>query len=124
MAENWMDSATEFTADSLAGVSGNSVVYEISGVFLPVKATIDTTSRGVVDANGAGVVFTAVDFLIRAKRLVANGVSFAPNKTHKIHWTRQGVTEIYSVLMPPGEECYRPEDQFGLTFRVHTKLMG
>lgn len=123
MSENWIDNATEFAADSLAGVAGSSVVYSDGTVSIPnLKATLSTTTRDVVDINGAGAKWTAIDFLIRAKRLKSSGVLFLPAKGHTITWTRGNVTETYTVVNVPGEDCYKPEDQYGNTFRIHTKL--
>lgn len=122
MAENWIDNATEFAADSLAGIAGSSVVYSNGTVSLNVKATIGQTDRIVVDRAGMGVKFTAVDFSIRSKRLKASGVKFLPAVGHTITITKGTAVEAYTVLKIPGEDCFEPEDQYGLTYRIHTKL--
>lgn len=124
MAENWHDSATEFSADSLAGTVGNSVVYSNGSISLRIKATLDETSRDVIDANGHAITYTSTDFLIRAKRLKENGVQFVPVKDHQITIVRGTVTETYTVLPIPGGAVYRWEDAHRLTYRVHTKLTG
>ena len=124
MSENWHDSATEFSADSLAGTVGNSVVYSTDDVSLNVKATLDETTRDVIDANGHAIIYTSTDFLIRAKRLKFNGVLFKPAKEHRITMVVGNVTNTYTVLPIPGGTCYRPEDAHGFTYRVHTKLTG
>jgi hypothetical protein len=110
-----MSQAMTRLADRLADRHGESVTYARGATTAAVTAVPGRTNFRTSDANGRSVIERSdADFTILVAALTAFG---EPAVGDRITWG-SGVYEVYS---PTGEPCFRTADQFGYSYRIHTR---
>lgn len=80
----------------------------------------DFAQYTVGDASGTDEVF---DWIVAEQDLVIGGQKREPESDWEIRWRRpDGRLAIYEVLPGTGTRCFDVVDQYGILYRVHTKL--
>lgn len=86
-----------------------------------------TTAQTVVEVSRDHGLFERIesrDFLISASDLIVDGNPILPSPGDRIREERGGKAHIHEVMDLDGEPCFRWCDPFGITLRIHTKLIG
>lgn len=103
-----------------------TVEYRRGYETISIKATLGSTSFEVADELGVTVEAKEVDFLVTAADLILDGAVTEPEIADRIEWTRtsDGTKFTFEVLaIVGGGEPFRYTDSYGITLRIHTKLV-
>jgi len=99
------------------------VTYSRGNSSVNVQATLGKTDYEVADESGLTVQAVATDFLIAADQLVLDGIRTLPRPGDRIRLADGEQVKVYEVLDLAGGGHYRPSDPYGVTLRIHTKLV-
>jgi hypothetical protein len=97
-----------------------TVTYSRGGDSVQLTATVGRTEFQVDDGYGVIQTWQSRDYLIAAADLVLGGVTIRPQRGDRI---TDGGT-VYEVLAPGKEDVFRFSDPYGVTLRIHTKVVG
>jgi|YNPMSStandDraft_1061717.scaffolds.fasta_scaffold33931_3 hypothetical protein len=121
MSTDLLQSATATLAQQLKTHASRSVRYRRGHTVLLIQAVVGRTQIELSDELGAvQVQWTDRDFLISAEDLVINGQRSKPQAGDRI----EDGNQLYEVLVLAGEPQWRYCDPYGLTMRIHTKLVA
>ena len=115
-----LEQASGWLANQRTKFLSRSVVYSRGNVSVGVQATIGKTAFEVDDGYGMIEKWESRDFLITASDLVLGGAAVTPQRGDRI----ADGGKVYEVLAPGKEDVYRPSDQYGVTWRIHTKQVA
>jgi len=96
------------------------VTYSRDGAELQIAATVGSTTFEVDDGYGGVEKWQSRDYLVTAADLALGGVLVQPQRGDRISDGGQ----VYEVMAPGKEDVCRPADNYGLTWRIHTKRIG
>ena len=97
------------------------VTYQRGSDAVEVPATIGQTVFELNDRAGAVLRTESRDYLILAEDLVLSGIAVTPRRGDRIRESTGTVTQVYEVLAPGDEPCWRYSDPYRQTLRIHTK---
>src|SRR3989304_6126728 len=121
MAE-MLKTGAEFLRDNRKEQNARDVIYKRGVYSVLVKATLGRKLLKLGDEfGGVRMEWTARDYLIAGADLPVAGITLPPLKGDLIEDSTDGKT--YKVLAPEGEPVWQPHDHFGITLRIHTKLV-
>jgi len=114
---NLLKTGSAWLAGKLASHAAETVTYRRGGASVSLVA-VKTTVRRLQDQDYGILDITECDWLIRATSLVLSGATATPQRDDVIE---QSGGQRWHVLPADAEPCARPSDQFGYTWRIHTK---
>jgi hypothetical protein len=91
------------------------VEYRQGSSSFSVLATIGKTVFSLNDSAGAKIIFQTRDFIISADLL-----TITPEAGDKI----ESNGEVFEVVSPGGEPCWRWSDAYNQVKRIHTQFIG
>lgn len=100
------------------------VAYRRNGTVLAAaaQATVGKTVAEVANADGSITQMTVRDYLIDAADLLLAGDPAEPAAGDQITDPAEA-NAVYEVLALPNGETHRRSDPYGLTWRIHCKLV-
>ena len=103
-------------------VYGQSATYAIQGgsVAVSIKARVAPHDVEINDESGVSIVKRGWDIVVIASDLETNGVAFLPQTGDKLTLADGRVFEITDY---GGMACYEYADSFGLTLRIHARII-
>ena len=116
--------AARFLDRTLHGVAAEDVVYTRGGTSIEIEAIPGSRNALLDEIEGEQASSVDFDWIISADNLLIGGVKVEPQKGDTIVWIdARDNTRTYKVLPDDNERCFRPVDQLGLMYRIHTKLV-
>ena len=100
-----------------------TVTYSRGAESVELSATLGSTSYEVTDDAGATVRAKATDFIVSPDALVVGGVKVTPQLGDLIRVPASGKVLVFEVLDLAGAGHYRPADPYGVTLRIHAKVV-
>jgi hypothetical protein len=97
-----------------------AVTYTRGDDSAQIAATVGRTEFQVDDGYGVIQTWQSRDYLVAAVDLVLAGETVQPRRGDRI--TDGGA--VYEVLAPGKEDVFRFSDPYGVTLRIHTKVVG
>ncbi len=97
-----------------------TVVYSRGTDSISVQAAVGKTAFEVDDGYGLMTTFESRDYLIASADLLLADEIIEPRRGDTI--SEGG--KVYEVMAPGKEDACRPSDQYGVTWRIHTKQVG
>lgn len=93
------------------------VSYGRDAAVLQIAATVGSTTFDIDDGYGGVEKWQSRDYLVTAADLVLSGVLIQPQRGDRI----TDAAQVYEIMAPGKEDVFRPADNYGLTWRIHTK---
>lgn len=102
-----------------------SVVYHRGSDSVELAATVGKTVREVGREFGVRDRWESRDYIVLASDLVLGGSPITPVPGDRVLEETASTRFVYEVLTPPGNEpCWRYSDNYRISLRIHTKLVG
>ena len=121
---NIMRAGAELLSEQRHASMSESVVYKRDAQSVAIAATVGSVQASPQDTEGMIVDAESVDFIIRAADLVLGGSGTTPQDGDTIEYDAGGGVIVYQVRRDELDQVYRPCDEYGLDWRVHTKRLG
>jgi len=118
------DGSDMVTAAMLLHAS-REITYYRGSSSVTLRAVIGQVTWEVDNGDGGTVErWESRDFIVQANLLILDAAAITPARGDVIREARSGVTYIYEVAAPAGEDHYQWGDHGKNTFRIHTKRKG
>ena len=105
--------------------AARKVVYRRGSSSVTVSSTPSRTLYEYDTADGLRTNLRISDELILVDRLMLDGVRVQPQPGDQIIVGGQESGQVYEVMSPnTTEPCWRFADNYEITYRIHTKLLG
>lgn len=116
--------ASDWLEDQRTKYATRVVVYlrGVSSVSLP--ATVGRTMFEVQGDPGVIERTESRDFLVLAANLVLDGDITLPQRGDRIREAAGDKVQVYEVMAPGQEPCWRYSDPYRKTLRIHTKQVA
>ena len=115
--------AIDALGDALEEVAGELVLYTsaTTGATASLPAVPGRSIVQDEQSDGTIIQVLSIDWLVFARKLIANGQPIAPAKGDTITWTTPAGTQlVYELMSPP----YAPADHLGVRLRLHSLLIS
>jgi hypothetical protein len=105
--------------------AASPVSYRRAASSVTLLATMGRSNYESTDSNGFITESSSADFLIQVSDLAIDDIPTTPALGDLIVTTdADGGKSIYEVMPPPGLPAWVFSDDYGITYRIHTKLRG
>ena len=113
----------DWLANQMSAFASQTVTYSRGNDSVIINATFGSTDLSIADDYGSSIAGKVVDLIVTAANLVLDGKEIKPEIGDKIELADGSKTTIYEVLDLAGDGCYRFSDSYGISLRIHTKII-
>ncbi|MCR4415293.1 MAG: hypothetical protein NUV77_23015 [Thermoguttaceae bacterium] len=113
--------ASDWLEDQRTKYATRVVVYQRGDSSVSLPATVGRTTFEVQGELGVVERTESRDFLVRAGDLVLDGAATLPQRGDRVREAAGDKVQVYEVMAPGQEPCWRYSDPYRKTLRIHTK---
>lgn len=122
---NLLNSGVAWLVERLRQHASQAVTYVRGSEQVSLDVTVLSIAREAIDPiSGAITIVTGRDYLFPAASLILGGSLTRPQPGDRIYEADGATIATHEVAMLPGEDCWKWNDPYRVTMRVHANLIA